>query len=585
MRFPFRFRFRRQQTPYGFSKRRPTKSRVFLWRLVPRFRWPFSRSGPGLYGSSSYGGDYGPTRYGENAPAAAQPGFIRRVVGWPLRLARRVTRSCAALLQAILRVILFPFRLVAAMRGHRQWRHLLFGIPAILGLVTIGVVAVRVDLQASALLQVYDREALLAFQKEDWEKAELMYDRLLLLANADRPRANFNLGIVLEKQGEMERAFAIMRQIAPASATGGFAAAHRWLADKAFQDPGTFRSPEALEVLRTHYEHARIRFPRDPTIHYGLARYYIAVGVVAKASESLLAAARLSPDYYFSLGLWQHRINQRKRAAVSFEQAAIYYASVVARDPDNSMARFRWASCQTNLGNPKESLRILAEGAALDSSTDYAPAMANACVYVFDGMAGSTVVDHRARLAWLRQALRHVPNFPPALTRLAAYAVGQADGEVAEMFEALLATGGEVAFVHFVIGIRSWQTGEQEKSLFHFSRAYKMDPEMLDTGNNLAWVLSEKEHPDLERALKIIESVLRVDDTNPVHRDTRGQILAKLSRWEEAIDDLEFALQSSKMSGDEKLHQALAETYEALGQKSLASKHREILDALSQQVD
>jgi tetratricopeptide (TPR) repeat protein len=76
--------------------------------------------------------------------------------------------------------------------------------------------------------------------------------------------------------------------------------------------------------------------------------------------------------------------------------------------------------------------------------------------------------------------------------------------------------------------------------------------------------------------------VLRADDTDPIHRDTRGQILAKLSRWEEAIDDLEFALQSSKMSGNKNLHQALAETYEALGRESLASKHRQILDALSQ---
>ena len=552
--------------------------------MIPRFRWPFARSGAGLYGSTSYGGDYGPTRYGENVPATPQQGFIRRMVGWPLRLVRRVARSCAGLLQTLFRVIWFPFQLVAAMRGHRQWRHLLFGIPAVLGLVIIGVVAVRVDLQASVLLQVYDREALLAFQEEDWEQAELMYDRLLLLADSDRPRANYNLGIVLEKQGEMERAFAIMRKIAPAD-TGGFAQAHRWLAEKALQAPGTLRSEEGRQVLIAHYKHARLRFPRDPTIHYGLAQCYIAAEVVSKASESLMTAARLSPEYYFSLGLWQYRINQRKRAAVSFEQAATYYASVVARDPKNATARFRWASCQTNLGKPRESLRILAEGTKLDTSIDYAPAMANACVYIFDGMNGEQVVDHRDRLAWLRQALNHVPNFPPALTRLASYAVGQADEEVAQMLEILLATGADVAFVHFVAGIRSWGTGDQDKSLFHFSRAYKLDPEMLAVGNNLAWVLSQKEHPDLERALKIIQSVLRVTDDNPRYRDTRGQIFAKLSRWEEALDDLEFALRSPKLSGDKNFHRALAETYEALGQESLASKHRQIIDALSQQVD
>ena len=148
---------------------------------------------------------------------------------------------------------------------------LLFGIPAVLGLVTIAVVAVRVDLQASVLLEAYDREALVAFQKEDWEKAELMYDRLLLLEDSDRPRANYNLGITLEKQGEMERASAIMRKLAPPD-TGGSARAHRWLANKLHQNPDTFRSQKALELLRRHYEHARLRFPRDPTVHYGLAQ-------------------------------------------------------------------------------------------------------------------------------------------------------------------------------------------------------------------------------------------------------------------------------------------------------------------------
>ncbi|MEE3368564.1 MAG: tetratricopeptide repeat protein [Planctomycetota bacterium] len=581
MRFPFRFRFRRQPPPYGFSQRRPARIRGFLWRLVPRFRWPFSRSQSGLYGASDYGGNYGPTRYGENVPAAQQPGLFRRLLRWPFRLLRRLTRSAAALVHAMLRVVLFPFRLVAAMRGHREWRHLLFGMPAVVGLVTMGVVALRIDLQASVLLEAYDREALSAFQKEDWEKAKLMYDRLLLLANSDRPRANYNLGIVLERQGEMERAFAIMRQIAPAD-TGGFAQAHRWLAEKALQVPDTLRSEEARNVLKAHYEHARLRLPRDPTIYYGLAQCYIAAGVVSKASENLLTASRLSPEYYFSLGLWQHRINQRKRARVSFEQAAAYYASVVARDPENATARFRWASCQTNLGNPRESLRILAEGAQLDKSTNYAPAMAYSCVYIFDFIQGAKAVDHQVRLSWLRQALRHVPNFPPALTRLSAYAVGQADEEVAEMLEVLLTTGANVAFVHFVAGIRNWKTGDQDKSLFYFSRAYKLDPKMAGIGNNLAWVLSQKEHPDLERALKIIESVLRVEDKNPQYRDTRGQIFVKLSRWEEALDDLEFALQAPAMSANKGLHQALADTYEALGQESLASKHRQILDRLPQ---
>ena len=99
-------------------------------------------------------------------------------------------------------------------------------------------------------------------------------------------------------------------------------------------------------------------------------------------------------------------------------------------------------------------------------------------------------------------------------------------------------------------------------------------------GNNLAWVLANKEHADLDRALKIIESVLRDDDTDPIHRDTRGQIFVKQQRWNDALDDLEFALQSNQLSGNKQLHQALAQAYDGLDQKSLAAKHRDLAASL-----
>ncbi len=59
---------------------------------------------------------------------------------------------------------------------------------------------------------------------------------------------------------------------------------------------------------------------------------------------------------------------------------------------------------------------------------------------------------------------------------------------------------------------------------------------------------------------------------HPYFRDTRGQILVKLGRYQDAIPDLEVALQAPELAKD--VHRALALAYEGLGLKDLAEAHR-----------
>ena len=153
-----------------------------------------------------------------------------------------------------------------------------------------------------------------------------------------------------------------------------------------------------------------------------------------------------------------------------------------------------------------------------------------------------------------------------------------------QVLETLLASGYANAFAHFVLGCKSWEVGESEKAIFHFERAYKLDDSLGPVANNLAWILSHDENlttenAGLERALQLMESVVKKWPEKATYRDTRGQVLVKMERWEEAIDDLEFALPT--MRDNPELHSALATTYENLGQDSLAEKHRELASEYS----
>ena len=105
-----------------------------------------------------------------------------------------------------------------------------------------------------------------------------------------------------------------------------------------------------------------------------------------------------------------------------------------------------------------------------------------------------------------------------------------------------------------------------------FKSAIEKDPANAKAWNNQAWILLNGPTVDLERALQAVEKSLELAPDDFRFRETRGQIFVRLSRWEEAIEDLEFA--ANALPGSREIHQALASAYDALGNAELADVHR-----------
>ena len=99
-----------------------------------------------------------------------------------------------------------------------------------------------------------------------------------------------------------------------------------------------------------------------------------------------------------------------------------------------------------------------------------------------------------------------------------------------------------------------------------------MSPQMPVLANNLAWVTAFGPAPNLEKALATIEPVVRNWPDDPRFRGTRGQILASLGRWKDALPDLQAALNSYGDRPD--LNRALAEAYDHLDAPGIAAEHR-----------
>ena len=69
-----------------------------------------------------------------------------------------------------------------------------------------------------------------------------------------------------------------------------------------------------------------------------------------------------------------------------------------------------------------------------------------------------------------------------------------------------------------------------------------------------------------------MEGVLKRQPDDARFRETRGQVLVKLGRHQEALPDLEAGL--TVINGNAGLHRALAETYHELGDAVRAAEHR-----------
>ena len=71
--------------------------------------------------------------------------------------------------------------------------------------------------------------------------------------------------------------------------------------------------------------------------------------------------------------------------------------------------------------------------------------------------------------------------------------------------------------------------------------------------------------------MKGSEVVLEKFPDTPGFRETRGQILVRMGRWQQAVTDLEFALPSQVSKRG--THKALAEAYRGLNLRDLAAEH------------
>ncbi len=470
----------------------------------------------------------------------------------------------------------------------RNWRWLLVASPALIVAGVVLVAFVRSRMVSNELLATsYARRAHQAFRAEEPARAEMLF-RKAMQYRGDDPSLKYSRAFVLTQMDRLDEAFEVMQEIAPLSEEEpGYPDAHRWLARavmsglvKVEDNPGRF--------VELHLRAALKNDPRDLEAHRLMTDLAISMGHGNAAIEHI---AHIVDDYPETRIVYARLLRAAGRQPEARREATLcfrhYKRTMPARlaeggKPPAAGEWIDWATSAVILDRYNDAVRILMEASkSCDDKTRIRQALADVFVLWSRRLDESDSPSIRQQLELLSQALRFAPDHPGVLQRVALLIGRDEDTDqfAESMLQDALTDGTAPAVVHFLLGTRAAARGDAKVAEMHLRQALSLNPNTPFVLNNLAWVLATRDDPDLNKALELVNQAVDLEPFRPNFRETRGQILLKLERWQDAITDLEVALR--KMKDKPELHSGLALAYERMGNAELARRHRQRFEDLN----
>jgi tetratricopeptide (TPR) repeat protein len=450
---------------------------------------------------------------------------------------------------------------IQAWFGSRAWRRMWLGIPAFASalLVVAGLLA-RPFTADSHLVSVYGRAFHDALNNKDTTGMLLAHARLNDMGKATE-EMTFLTCRILHSIGEREHAVAMARKIAPDDQPG-YPAAHLWLASVLMQIPGD--DPERVAQIKKHVQWGLGNDTKAETATVLTSVMALSTGQFDEAISELqeLPNRDLIAQFYLMLAL----------KAKGDEPGALAEQADLEKQLTN-LPRANWtprefivqAELLRNRGEYIAVDQLLRE--AVQKFPDHAVLheALRRCYLQFSVLIREDVEADKL-LQYVAGLFRKRPGDQHAWELLAkAYAEGQlTDRAVVQQVTALPSIEATPPGVLFYLGSRAASAGDYATAQKLLESVCSRDQQNIMARNNLAWVLSKTEPPDLSRAIELVNEALAAAPQSASFLETRGQIYLKRQQWQLAADDLKTAIELG-LSPDNEARRALAEAYRALG--------------------
>lgn len=504
------------------------------------------------------------------------------------RLQRRLGRRIFQVFTSIENLWLWPAGLLAGIWGFvakqfRRWqnsksfRSFMLGLPSVLVTSIVSYVAIVSAKQSPAVLSDrYDRQAQTAIAENDSRYSRLCLERLLQLRGEDT-QTLFRLAQVYAAQDDYRRVAALMNRLAP-SDQRTIPEAHLWRAQSLLAK-GQLTQEELVEV-ETQLSNAIALRPLDPLARSLFGQVYAQTDRPKQAIEMFKRINNRSPGDSYRLAEISAAIGDVATAREAAEDALAKYQKKLDEDYRSWSTRKDVVKTKIFLEQFEDAIETLRQARDHVAPDDLKEVLAK--VYgTWVQVLQLQQAEIPKRIAVTELALRADPNSVAALDSIANL-LSVADKSEQErlrgILQGMLAAGRSTPLVHLCIGTDAILRDNLPEGIKHLQLAYQGEPTLVAAANNLAWAMMQSEPSSLDQALSLVDTViLRAPEIAAV-RDTRGQILLKLGRWDEAITELERALRD--MPDSELTREGLIQAYDAVGLSSLANEHRELLARL-----
>lgn len=415
-----------------------------------------------------------------------------------------------------------------------------------------------------------------AVAEKDFPKASIACRTLINLTPYD-DGLRFQQAILELEQGRKDTAKEMMLYLA---ATKRNSAASTWLLENNFdlakvsewtaEEHSNFRALVASAVEQKNkaaVDSAQLR----------LASYLTQMGAPRDALQIIQELATRTPRLnLIGVGLALQADN--KELAIRFASGAVkYLEQFLSANPSAVQERLELAKTLVLLDREQDAARVLKDGLGLTQDESLKNGVAEVLVHYAGRIAkggDSTLVQ---RLQIIRNAMDYSANNQSVIDAIVEIVLECQDknGPQVALLKKSIIEGAAPEATHFIQGTLALLTGDHATALNHLKIAQSTGVNTPGLLNNLAMALQKTDDPEkLGQALELSISANKLLADHPYLRDTRGQILLKLKRYDEAIPDLEFALRAPELAPT--VHASLATAYASLGQNDLADEHRKL---------
>ncbi len=453
-------------------------------------------------------------------------------------------------------------------------RDMFLAIPALVAMISTGYVIITVTSSGDAIESRYRAKIREALADKDFEKANIYLIRIIN-GNNDPSRDDlFSFAMTLSQTGNVDRATAILNELAPDDQSG-FSQAHTVKALNIYSLIRESATPEMLAKMKWHLENSHDRNSQE--VNQAWALYYMAVQQPEKAVSHMEQAAEINPKLLLTAADIYKSSNNSLGAKRTLRRAEEFFERSLSKNPMDADARIWLAKTFVKLDEIKRAEKILLGGDQIHSTPKLKRAIAEFYVMWHD-LSVLEGANFQLQLGSLQNAMEFDINYAPIYERLIRQ-YRRSDGQtnavsIKSMLESAIANGQSTALAHFAIGNMYWIQGENDKAEWHISQAYRIDNRLAAVGNNLAWLLAHKEEPELEQALKLARAVVKQDSDKSSFRDTLATVLMKRGELEEALVEFEKIL--PQIVNTKPVHEKISYIYEKLGNEDLAALHHQL---------